>query len=214
MAHRDPRIDAYIAKAQPFARPILKRLRRLVHRGAPSVVETVKWSAPHFMHDDRMFCGMVAFKQHCGFYFWRGARLAKLDARFAATRSAGRKEGMGSFGRITANADLPRDARIVALVRLAAALAAAARPQGRNAEAKRKPGKPRPPPRVPADLKAALMKDARARKHFASFPPSAQREYTEWISAAKRPETRTRRLATTLAQLRAGKRQNWEYAAR
>jgi len=205
MAHRDPRIDAYIARAQPFARPILKRLRRLVHRGCPSVVETLKWSAPHFMHDGGMFCGMVSFKQHCGFYFWRGARLARLDRRFAATRSAGRKEGMGSFGRIAANADLPSDARIVGLVRAAAKLNAQAKP------AKRKPRAPKPPPRVPAALKAALAKDARARKHFEAFPPSARREYCDWIGTAKRPETRAKRLAATLVQLRAGKRINWQY---
>ena len=205
MAKRDPRIDAYIAKSQPFARPILKRLRRLVHRGCPRVVETVKWGAPHFMLDDGMFCGMVSFKQHCGFYFWRGRRLAKLDARFAAIRTAGRKEGMGSFGRISTNADLPSDARFAALVRAAAMLHLHAKP------AKPKPRKPRPAPRVPAELKAALAKDAKARKHFAAFPPSAQREYTDWISSAKRPATRTKRLATTLVQLRANRRQNWQY---
>jgi hypothetical protein len=208
VASRDKRIDAYVAKAPPFARPILKRLRRLVHRGCPRVVETIKWRAPHFMLDDGMFCGMVSFKQHCGFYFWRGRRLAKLDPRFAQIRTAGRKEGMGSFGRITANADLPSDARLVALARAAAMLHLHAKP------AKPKARAPKPPPRVPADLKAAMAKDAKARKHFVAFPPSAQRQYTDWITAAKRPETRARRLAATLKQLRANQRQNWEYASR
>ena len=42
MAKKDPRIDAYIEKAQPFARPILKHLRKVVHIGSPDVVETMK----------------------------------------------------------------------------------------------------------------------------------------------------------------------------
>ena len=34
MGSKDPRIDAYIAKAQPFAQPIMKKLRALVHDAA------------------------------------------------------------------------------------------------------------------------------------------------------------------------------------
>jgi hypothetical protein len=37
-----PRVDAYIARSADFARPILKRLRRVVHRGCPAVTETLK----------------------------------------------------------------------------------------------------------------------------------------------------------------------------
>ena len=37
----DPRVDAYIAKSAPFARPILRRIRELVHEGCPDVEETL-----------------------------------------------------------------------------------------------------------------------------------------------------------------------------
>ena len=47
---RDPRIDAYIDRSAAFARPILRRLRAVVHRGCPDVVETIKWGSPHFEH--------------------------------------------------------------------------------------------------------------------------------------------------------------------
>ena len=39
-------VDTYIAKAGPFAQPILKYLREVVHEGAPGVKETIKWSMP------------------------------------------------------------------------------------------------------------------------------------------------------------------------
>ncbi|OYZ43993.1 MAG: hypothetical protein B7Y31_02995 [Novosphingobium sp. 16-62-11] len=38
----DPRIDAHIAKAGEFARPVLERFRALVHREIPDCVEAIK----------------------------------------------------------------------------------------------------------------------------------------------------------------------------
>lgn len=45
MATFEKRVDAYIAKAEPFAQPILEHLRDLVHRACPDVEETMKWSS-------------------------------------------------------------------------------------------------------------------------------------------------------------------------
>ena len=42
---RDPRIDAYIARAAPFARPILEHVRERVHAAAPEAEEAIKWGA-------------------------------------------------------------------------------------------------------------------------------------------------------------------------
>ncbi len=47
MPSRDPRVDAYIAKAAPFAQPILRHIRVIVHAACPDVEETMKWSFPH-----------------------------------------------------------------------------------------------------------------------------------------------------------------------
>jgi len=47
MSARDVRVDAYIAKAAPFARPILENVRATVHAGCPAVEETIKWGFPH-----------------------------------------------------------------------------------------------------------------------------------------------------------------------
>lgn len=47
MGRKDPRIDAIIAKSQPFAKPILTHLRKLVHQGCPEAEETLKWGMPH-----------------------------------------------------------------------------------------------------------------------------------------------------------------------
>jgi len=42
MPSRDPRVDACIRKAEPFARPILAHLREVVHAGCPDVEEAIK----------------------------------------------------------------------------------------------------------------------------------------------------------------------------
>ena len=113
MASKDPRIDAYIAKAAPFAQPILRHVRNLVHRGCPHVQETIKWSMPHFDYHGIML-GMAAFKEHCSIGFWKGELI--LGKR------AGSDGGMGHFGKVTSLKNLPSDKRFIEYVRKAAAL--------------------------------------------------------------------------------------------
>jgi uncharacterized protein YdeI (YjbR/CyaY-like superfamily) len=58
---------------------------------------------------------------------------------------------------------------------------------------------------MPADLKAALAEDGKARAAFENFTPGYRREYLEWIVGAKRTETRAARIETTVKQSREGK---------
>jgi uncharacterized protein YdeI (YjbR/CyaY-like superfamily) len=200
MATKDPRIDAYIAKSADFAKPILKHLRKVVHAGCPEVVETLKWSMPHFDHKGVM-CGMAAFKEHCAFGFW------KAELVLGRGESAD-KSGMGSFGSIKSLADLPNEKTLVGYVKKAAALNEA----GIKAPGRTQPKKRAPIP-VPDYFAAALQKNAKARKSFESFPPSHRREYLEWITEAKREETRNERMATSIKWLAEGKSRHWKYQA-
>jgi len=199
MATKDPRIDAYIAKAPAFAKPILKHLRKVVHAGCPDVEETIKWSMPHFDHKG-ILAGMAAFKQHCAFGFWKGS-LVIDDGR------AAEKTGIGSFGCIKSLADLPNEKTLVGYVKKAAALNEA----GIKAPGRTQPKK-REPLAVPPDFAAALKKNAKARKTFEAFAPSKQRDYLEWVTEAKREETRRERLATSIEWLAQGKARHWKYA--
>jgi hypothetical protein len=113
---KDARVDAYIEKAAPFARPILKKLRKVVHTGCPGVKETIKWGMPAFEHKGPL-CGMASFKGHATFGFWKAALLE------SGGRPLGKaKEAMGQFGRLESLGDLPSERVLVALVRQAAAL--------------------------------------------------------------------------------------------
>lgn len=197
----DPRFDAYIASARPFAQPILAHLRAVVHAACPDAVETMKWSMPHFTYKGRILCGMSAFKAHCAFGFWRSR-----DLIGGATRNA---EAMGDYGCITKVSDLPSKARLAALVKQAMRLDDAGAPRAPRARSA-----PKPPPVAPRDLSAALAKVPAARAHWRDFAPSHRREYIEWITEAKTAPTRERRVAQTVEWVAVGKGRNWKYERR
>jgi uncharacterized protein YdeI (YjbR/CyaY-like superfamily) len=195
MGTYDPRVDVYIAKSAAFARPILERLRALVHEALPEVEESIKWGAPHFLHHG-MLAGMAAFRQHAAFGFWKGRLVT------GAPETA---EAMGQFGRLESIADLPPAARIRAWVKRAAEL-------NESGEKLPRPLKnPRPTLAVTPELKAALAGNRKAREAFEAFSPSHRREYIEWVSEAKTAKTRDERLKRTIAQLAEGKTRHWKY---
>ena len=200
MAKKDPRVDAYIAKSPEFAKPILTYLRDVIHEGCPDVVETIKWSTPTFDHHG-IVAGIAAFKQHCVFGFWK-APLLTLDGK---PLSKEMESGAGQFGKLTTVKDLPARTKLLKLVRDAVKLNEA----GVSMERKARPA-PKPV-QVPADLKKALQKSARARAAFEAFSPSHKREYVEWIVEARTEETRQRRLDTALEWIGEGKPRNWKY---
>jgi hypothetical protein len=199
MGKRDPRVDAYIKKAAPFARPILTEIRETVHASCPDVEEAMKWSFPHFVYKG-MLCSMASFKEHAALGFWKGALV------LGRGRGAG---AMGHFGRLTKLSDLPSKKTLAGYVKKAATL------NELGVKEPREPRKPAPKtPKVPADLAAALAKDSKAQAGFEGLSPSHKREYLEWIGEAKADETRARRLAQAIAWMADGKSRNWKYERR
>lgn len=60
---------------------------------------------------------------------------------------------------------------------------------------------------IPAELGLALSKDAKARAAFEKMAYSHRREYVQYITEAKKPETRTRRAAQAIKRLKQAKKQ-------
>jgi uncharacterized protein YdeI (YjbR/CyaY-like superfamily) len=195
MGTTNPRVDAYIAKSADFAKPILMRIREIVHEACPEVEENIKWGVPAFDYKG-MMCGMAAFKQHCTFGFWKGSLI------FPDKRDM---DGMGQFGRLTKVSDLPSKRELTGYIRKAMKL----NEEGIKVEREKKPKKPDIP--MPADLRAALRKNKKAHDAFEAFSPSHRREYLEWITEAKTEATRERRLNTALEWIADGKSRNWKY---
>lgn len=203
MAQTDPRIDAYITKAAPFAKPILQHLRALIHQACPEVNETIKWSFPHFDYKGVM-CSMAAFKQHCAFNFWK-APLLNDPKGFLKERAAQGGEGMGHLGRITSLKDLPPDTVLIDLMEQAKKL---------NEEGVKLPAKEKKMTvavEVPEYFTRALKKNKKAQQVFDKFPPSQRKEYVQWITEAKTEETRNKRMTTAIEWIAGGKGRNWKY---
>ncbi|MES2119564.1 MAG: YdeI/OmpD-associated family protein [Pseudomonadota bacterium] len=192
MSSRDPRIDAYIERAQPFARPILEKVRERVHALVPDIEEEMKWSMPSYLRRGKIVIGTAAFKAHAAINFWRGQELG-LERESGA---------MGQLGKLTSVDDLP--AELDAMILKAAEISAAPAPCKPKAE-------PKPALDMHPDFAAALDRVPKAKAAFDSFPPSAQRDYLEWVVEAKQDATRAKRIATAIEWLNEGKRRHWKY---
>jgi len=192
----DPRIDAYIDRQAAFAKPILLHLRETVHAGCPACEETLKWSMPSFIYKGKILAGMAAFKAHATFGFWSAGQVLGAERE--------KESGMGQFGRLTSLDDLPPRSELEALVKKAVTLIDEGAKPLRDKSRKQ-------PFTVPQDLRAAIDAVPAAKATFDAFPPSCQREYVEWVTEAKRDETRAKRLAQTVEWLAEGKRRNWKY---
>lgn len=198
----DPRVDAYINKSAAFAQPVLEHVRELVHKAVPDIEESIKWSMPFFTYKGQMFGNLAAFKAHCSFGLFGGVMKAWFKEQGIDN------EGMGSLGKITSLKDLPPNKVLIGYIKQAAVFI------DDGAKTMSSPKKAaRPAPETPPELAAALKKNKTAQKVWNDFGPSCQREYVEWITEAKREETKQKRIAQAIEQIAEGKQRNWKYQA-
>jgi len=182
----DARVDAYIERAAPFARPILVHVRAAMHAALPGIEETIKWGMPFFVLDGKPFANMAAFKAHCALGFWKGGR----PVAEAAVEPAGK--AMGQFGRIESLDGLPPAAALRKLiVQAARATRAAHEAAAANPPAPRERRAALP---MPEDFAAALRARPVAAKAFEAFAPGqqragAERTRTQFPENAQRPPT-------------------------
>lgn len=195
----NPAVDAYIGRAAPFARPILRKVRSLFHQAIPAVEETMKWSFPHFEYHG-VLASMAAFKQHATFGFWKASLMKDPHGLLGPVGDSAM-----SRARFADVSELPPDVVLLAYIREAAAL----NEQGVKVEKPRAPKKPEA--EVPPDFRAALRKNKKALATFEAFSPSHRREYVEWIVEAKQAATRQKRLTQAVEWLAEGKSRHWKY---
>jgi uncharacterized protein YdeI (YjbR/CyaY-like superfamily) len=200
MTKIDNGVEAYIAKAKPFAKPILAHLRKLIHKAEPEIEETLKWGFPHFIHKG-IVCSMASFKEHAAFGFWK-APLMKDTKRILSTAG---KTSMGHFGQIKSIKDLPSASVIISYIKEAVGL------NKNGVKLQSKPQEQKRAVEISDDFSNALKKNKKADKNFKKFSPSHKREYTEWVTEAKTKETRNNRIQTAIQRISANKPRNWKY---
>ena len=189
---RDPRIDEKIAKAEPFARPILEHLRALVHKTIPDAGEAIKWGMPHFTYGGKNLAAMASFKAHCA---------------FSIHGESHEQEGMGTLGKIRSLGELPSEKELAQRLNEAKGRI----DRGEKEAWREAPPKKKEPIAVPQDLAAALGANPSAKSFFDGLAPSHRYEYLEWITGAKRDETRVKRINEAIGWLAERKRRNWKY---
>jgi hypothetical protein len=116
MPHRDPKIDAYVERAAPFAKPILNPIRAAIHEGCPDVEDKgLGWGRPSFSHQG-IFCVVAVLNADCSVGLWKREFLGvEFEVR---------------LGRIASVNDLPPKPTIVVPTGLSAALARNAKARG------------------------------------------------------------------------------------
>ena len=191
---KDPKVDEYIAKSADFAQPILTKLRALVHQVHPDIEETIKWGMPNFEYKGMLF-NMAGFKQHCTFGFWKEKLIKGLGNN---------SMGMGSLGKIRFLDDLPEDELLLTYMKEAVIL------NEKGIKLQKKPTKKKELV-ISKDIVNVLKAHPKANEVFTNFSYSHKKEYVEWITEAKREETKAKRMTQMIEWLEEGKRKNWKY---
>ncbi len=214
MGKKIKEVTQYINDSADFAKPILKRLRKLCHEASPKLDEAIKWGCPYFEYNG-LVVGMARFKNHVSFGFWKSKEMKDPNNLF--TRGA--KASMCNV-QVKSLEEMPSDSVLRKYIRAAVKLNEPATVAKKSKSPKKAAGKKavgkkaavkKPVPKVPAPLARALNKKKKARDFFESLSPSGKRDYCEWIAEAKRDSTKEKRIATAIEWLSEGKSRHWKY---
>lgn len=191
---KDP--GEWLETCPDFSRPLAERLTEWILTWEPDLTESVKWNNLCFS-SHKLIVGLAACKAHLALFFFRGTELPDPAGLFTP---GGEKNTSIRSIRITSLDGFNREAfraLLHAAVELDADMTLPPVPK-----VKRKPWP------MPAFFKHSLSekRNRTAAESFKKLAPSCQREYLVWLTMAKRPETRARRLRETLAALAAGRK--------
>jgi uncharacterized protein YdeI (YjbR/CyaY-like superfamily) len=189
---KDPR--EWLEFCPEFSRPMAEQLTDWILTWEPDLMESIKWNMLCFS-GRKLVCGISACQKHLGLAFFRGTEIPDDDKLF---NEGGENNTNIRSMRLTSLETLNR-AALRRLLRAAVELDA----DPLVPPAPKVKRKPRP---MPAFFKDALKKNPKAAEKFRQLAPTYQREYIGWLTAAKLPETRARRLAETLKALAAGRK--------
>lgn len=199
----DPAVDAYIAKAENFARPILEHWRRLVHENCPKVEEAIKWGIPHFDYKGDHMCVMASHKAHSSFTFLKGDLMS--DSRLKSAKDL--KPIKRLLGKITQFSELIPDQEFIVMIKEAVQL----NEMGVKIQ-REKPVEEKPKVlETPDFFLNALEGSSKAKDIFESRSNSFRKEYIIWISDAKTDQTRQKRIDEALEWIADGKGRFWKH---
>ncbi len=175
-------VDKYIQKSQPFARPICRKIRQIILKSDPDIIEDWKWGPNYYKNG--MVCGFGAFQKHVHLSFFRGDAMKDPKGLFVHGEENRHNRGIKftDVGQV--------DEKILTrYVKEAVTI------NERGIELKEKTVA------LPLDFKKELEKNRKAKEFFSSSSYTNRKEYVTWVTSAKKKETRDRRLKLAIRRL-------------
>mgnify|MGYP000956818593 CR=1 FL=1 len=184
----------YIESLPPFSKTICKKLRSIILKADKELQEDWKWGPNYSCHG--MVCGYAGFKEHVKLTFFNGSALKDPKGLFNHCVD-------NEFNRSIKYTDVKEidEAALTALIKEAIAV----NKKGFKRVVKNKTIE------VPADLQKALAKNKPALKYFDGLTYGYRKEYVEYVTEAKREETRQQRIAKIVELCASGKTLNDKY---
>lgn len=188
-------VEEYIEKHPQFQKE-MEFLRSILLK--TDLDEAIKWGAPCYVLDGKMVVGMVALKSYVALWFHQGVFLSDPQHKLINAQEGVTKALRQWRFSSTDEMDRPLiEAYVLEAIRN--------QREGKGIKPERKKMQ------MPAELGHALKEDARLKTAFEQFTPGKQREFAEYVSEAKREETRVARVAKIAPMILAGVGLNDKY---
>lgn len=177
-------IDEAIKTAAPFAQIICNKLRSIIFKAEPGIIEDWKWGPNYYK--DGMVCGFWPFKKHVTFVFYQGALLK--DKKKVLQQNPGNVHNRHiKYTDITAvDEKLLIDYITEAVMNNEKGL--------KLTETKDKTVL------IPEGFKNLLVKN-KSLKKFETMTYSKRKDYIQWIDGAKQEQTRNKRIQQALDKI-------------
>ena len=186
---RPKTVDDYIRTADSW-QDELTRLREILH--GTGLVEEIKWGAPCYTHKGKNVVGLGAFKSYVGLWFHQGA-LLQDEKNVLINAQEGKTRALRQWRMRSA-----RDIKPAVIARYVNEAIQLVEEGKRIGPARNKTLV------VPPELKRALQNDKTVESGFNSLTPGRQREFAEYISEAKRADTKQSRIRKIVPMIKAG----------
>ena len=188
--------DEYILKQSYWQNELLE-LRQIMR--SSGLKETIKWGIPVYTHNDKNIAGMAAFKNYVAIWFYQGATL-KDEKKKLVNAQEGITKALRQW-RFKSPEDIEPE-----LIRQYISEAIENEIKGNIIEPSAKSKI-----EIPVEITLLFHENKELKENFNKLTPFKQREFIEFISEAKRPETRKKRVDKIIPILAKGLGLNDKY---
>lgn len=179
-------IAEYISAMPEWSKAICIKLRNIIHKADPQMVEDWKWG-PNYYHNG-MVCGFGAFKKHVAFVFFQGAQLK--DPKKLLSQGENNVHNRRIHFK---DVNEVKEKVLIEYIKEAVQINTTGKAVGVSKAATIEID-------TPNDLQK-LLDENKLSEYFDMLAYTHRKEYITWINDAKKEETRANRLNKTVEML-------------